>query len=78
MDRILIADDDEICRIILEEKLRKDYIVDCVCDGDEAIESMLKHDYDCLLLDIMMPNVNGFEVIDFMNANSMMNLFLLL
>jgi CheY-like chemotaxis protein len=68
--RILLADDDPsirqlVCTIVRRERLE----VDCVADGAEAIEHLREHDYAVVLLDLMMPRVDGFGVIDWMKKH---------
>lgn len=60
---ILIADDMEHNRIILGEFLRKmGYNVIVTCDGQEALDKTYEFYPDVLLLDVIMPKLNGFEV----------------
>jgi CheY-like chemotaxis protein len=68
--RVLVADDDQsirqlVCTIIRRERLE----VDCVADGVEAIEKLREHEYSVILLDLMMPRANGFDVIAYMREN---------
>ena len=68
--RILIADDDQsirqlVCTIVRRERLE----VDCVADGAEAIEKLQENDYAVILLDLMMPRVDGFGVIEYLRDN---------
>lgn len=63
--RVLIADDDPsirqlVCTIMKRERLA----VDCVADGSEAIEKLGDREYSVILLDLMMPRVDGFGVVD--------------
>jgi two-component system response regulator ResD len=44
--------------------------VDLAIDGVEGIEKLSKNKYDCVLLDIIMPNKNGFEVLQFAKDNN--------
>lgn len=65
--RILIADDDPSIRRLLTTLARREEIeVDAAADGEEAIEYLQTNDYAVVLLDLMMPKVNGFGVIDFL------------
>jgi two-component system response regulator PilR (NtrC family) len=64
--RVLVADDDQairqlVCTIVKRERLD----VDCASDGAEAIEKLKSHEYSVILLDLMMPRVDGFGVIDY-------------
>lgn len=62
--RILIADDEEDMANALAAILtRNRYAVDTVGNGRDALEYALSGDYDCLVLDIMMPELDGLEVV---------------
>jgi CheY-like chemotaxis protein len=61
--RILIVDDDEMVRIALNELLRPEgYEVMIVSSGKEAIKKVDETSYDLLMLDIIMPEMDGFEL----------------
>ena len=63
MYKVLIADDDDEIRDLLEFDIsRSGYAVDCAVDGLEALEKSVSNYYDIILLDVMMPKMNGFEV----------------
>ena len=69
---ILIVDDDEGVRTVLEsELLSEGYVVETASDGDDAI-AMLRggKEFDLILLDIKMPRVDGFEVLEFVKKES--------
>lgn len=60
--RILIADDNDSDRLILQTIVRKEgHTVYTACDGREAIDIFEKERPDIVLLDALMPNVDGFE-----------------
>jgi DNA-binding response OmpR family regulator len=62
--RILVVDDDEdICVLVGRTLSNEGYKVDLAKDGVQALESMGESDYDLVVLDVMMPNKNGLEVI---------------
>ena len=62
--RILIVEDEQDLRQVLVKRLIADhYSVDAVDNGADALYYMSLADYDCVLLDIMIPNVNGLEVL---------------
>lgn len=68
--RVLVADDDQsirqlVCTIVRRERLE----VDCVADGIEAIEKLKQNEYSVILLDLMMPRANGFDVIAHLREN---------
>ena len=63
--RVLIVDDEEIvirsCRRILSDSQL--YSVDSTQDGMEALRKVDESEYDLLVLDIMMPGIDGLEVL---------------
>jgi len=62
MFHILVADDDRHTRMLLEAILKaENYTVFCASDGVEALEIMEKEHIDLAVLDIMMPNMDGYE-----------------
>lgn len=61
--RILIVDDDDEIRELLEFDVRSSgYFVDTAKDGLEGLNKALNNTYDLILLDVMMPKMNGFDV----------------
>lgn len=62
--RILLAEDERDLNGIIAKKLRSDgYSVDCCFDGAEAMDILSYTDYDAVILDIMMPKADGFQVL---------------
>ena len=62
--RILIVEDEQDLRQVLVKRLNADnYSVDAVANGADALHYMSLADYDCVLLDIMIPKINGLEVL---------------
>ncbi len=63
MTKILIVDDEEKIREVIREYSQiSGYETDEAADGLQAIEKVLNNDYDCIVLDIMMPKLDGFSV----------------
>ena len=61
--RILIVDDDDDIRELLEFDIgHSGYFVDTAKDGMEGLNKALNNTYDLILLDVMMPKMNGFDV----------------
>lgn len=61
--RILIVDDDDEIRELLEFDIAQSgYFVDTARDGLEGLNKALNNTYDLILLDVMMPKMNGFDV----------------
>ena len=62
--RILVAEDQHTLARNIQKFLQMEefYIVDVVFDGHEALQKALSTQYDCIVLDVMMPNIDGFTV----------------
>lgn len=61
--RILLAEDDENLSFMLEQYLsQKGFEVVVKSDGQEAYDSFCRRTYDLVILDVMMPKINGFQV----------------
>ena len=61
--KILIVDDDDEIRELLEFDIgHSGYFVDTAKDGLEGLNKALNNTYDLILLDVMMPKMNGFDV----------------
>ena len=69
--QILLVDDSEINREILTEILKDDYRILQAENGEEGIRILQEHENDIalVLLDILMPGLNGFDVLNLMNVN---------
>jgi DNA-binding response OmpR family regulator len=62
--RILLADDDvEFVEALRDYLCRDGFIVDCVPDGEAALTTLAARAYDAVVLDVMMPRVNGIEAL---------------
>ncbi len=62
MFKILVVDDDKNTRLLLETVISKDgYTVKTAEDGIKALEMLEKEHIDLVVLDIMMPNMDGYE-----------------
>ncbi|WP_029522106.1 response regulator transcription factor [Persephonella sp. KM09-Lau-8] len=61
--KILIVEDNEELNNTLKEILEiNDYIVDSVFDGEQALEFANLYEYDLIILDIMLPKIDGYKV----------------
>jgi diguanylate cyclase (GGDEF)-like protein len=61
--KVLVADDDPINRDVLCELLQPEYTVLLAKNGAQAVERATRHVPDLILLDVMMPDMSGFEVL---------------
>jgi len=69
-NRVLVVDDDEAIRIMVARVLRREkYEVDSARDGFEAIEKLAKNDYGTILLDLMMPRIDGHGVLRYLETH---------
>ncbi len=63
LQKVLVADDDAINREVLAELLKPEYTVLLAKDGTQALDRAVRHVPDLILLDVMMPDMDGFEVL---------------
>ena len=69
-NRILVVDDEDALRTVLSAELEGEgYQVNTAADGDEAIKIIGAQQFHLILLDIKMPNVDGFEVLKFVKQH---------
>src|SRR3954452_13458039 len=69
--RILLVDDEHAVQKLLAFPLRKDgYEVVAATTGDEALERFREGDFDLVVLDVMLPQVDGFEFCRQLRARS--------
>jgi len=68
---ILVAEDDVFFQKFYVNKLQElAFSVDLATDGEDAIEKITSKQYDCVLLDIIMPKKTGFEVLEYAKQNN--------
>jgi adenylate cyclase len=61
---VLVVDDDPVNRALLTRFLEQDdYRVDAAADGRQALERLQAEPFDLVLLDVVMPNMDGYEVL---------------
>ena len=61
--RVLVVDDEKLIVKGVRFSLEQDGMeVDCAYDGEEALEKIKSNEYDIVLLDVMLPKIDGFEV----------------
>jgi two-component system response regulator CpxR len=78
MDRILVIDDDvELCSLVQEYLQAEGFVVDSVHDGESGLRRAAGGGYLLAVLDVMLPGINGFEVLRRIRATSRLPVLLL-
>jgi putative two-component system response regulator len=73
--RVLVVDDDEDVRRLFTKLLgTAGYVVDAACDGPSALEAVARNLPDVILLDVVMPGIDGFAVCRHLKADSLTRL----
>jgi CheY-like chemotaxis protein len=68
--RVLVVDDEPAIRALVAKIVERAGLqVDTAADGVEAIEKMAAHSYEVVVLDLMMPRVDGFGVVEHVRQN---------
>ncbi len=62
MKILLVEDQDELRELVRNFLLKNKYIVDEASDGEEALELLNLNSYDCVVLDLNLPKIDGIEV----------------
>ncbi len=71
MNRVLIIDDDEeLCELVSEYLTVEGFDTDCVHDGESGLKRAGSGEYDLAILDVMMPKMNGFDVLSNLRETS--------
>lgn len=63
MKILIIEDEDDLRKMIKESLQRELFVVECAADYNAAMEKINDYDYDCILLDIMLPGGSGLSVL---------------
>lgn len=66
---VLVVDDNEATCTLITAILQRDFQVECSIDGGDALERLKTNHYAAILLDLRMPQPDGFVVLDFLKAN---------
>ena len=70
MARVLVVDDEKLIVKGIRFSLEQDgYEVDCAYDGDEAIERAKEREYDVVVLDVMLPDESGYDIVRKLRKN---------
>lgn len=77
--RVLLVDDDlELCRMLQEFLEAEPVQLDCVHDGGEAAERLARERFDVVLLDVMLPTLDGYAVLRALRAQALVTPVLML
>ncbi len=63
---LVVEDDAAICKLLETALSREPLLVECASDGAEALERLATTAYAVVLLDLMLPRVSGFEVLEYL------------
>lgn len=64
MKKVLIIEDDSFLQGLAANKLSKnDFDVDTANKGEDAITKIVNQKFDCILLDLMLPDISGFDIL---------------
>jgi len=78
MNKILIIDDDEeLCELVAEYLTVEGFETKAVHDGETGLKAALSGDYDMAVLDVMLPKMNGFDVLRNLRASSRLPVLML-
>ena len=67
---ILLVDDNEPTCTLMTALLQKDFAIDVASDGLEAIEKLKTNSYGAIILDLLMPQLDGYGVLDFLKEHN--------
>lgn len=77
MSKILIVEDEKnISKLIQDTVSLANYEFDCSFDGEDALKKINKNTYDLILLDIMLPKLDGFQIVEQMENKDIPIIFL--
>lgn len=77
MTKILIVEDEEAISNLIRMSLQKaGYSCEQAMDGESAADRIAEHIYDLVLLDIMLPGMNGYELLNYIKTTNMPVIFI--
>lgn len=68
MKRLLVIDDDRVNRTLIEVMMKKDYEVVQAENGIEGLYLFYKQEFDVVIVDLMMPYMNGYDVLKYIKT----------
>ena len=66
---VLLIDDNEATCTLIKAVLHRDFTVDVAADGQDAMERLRTKHYAAIILDLRMPQADGFSVLEFLQEN---------
>lgn len=67
---VLLVDDNEATTTLMTAILHKEFEVDVAADGMDALEKLRTKNYRAIVLDLLMPQLDGYGVLDFLRDNN--------
>ncbi|HSP35525.1 MAG TPA: response regulator [Thermoanaerobaculia bacterium] len=67
---VLLVDDNEATTILMTALLHKEFELDIVSDGIDALERLKTKNYAAVILDLLMPQLDGYGVLDFLQTSN--------
>jgi DNA-binding response OmpR family regulator len=64
MKILIVEDERELAKSMVQYLRQESYVCEVAYTEQEAVEKVLSHDYDCILLDITLPDGNGLEILE--------------
>ena len=74
MRMLIVEDEKDLCNI-LKKRLQKDYTIDICMDGEIAKDYLNTYTYDIILLDIMLPKIDGITLLNGCETKRRLHLF---
>lgn len=73
-EKILIIEDEPFLRRIVSDQLKENgYLVEEAIDGEEGLKKIQERKFDLILLDLLLPGMDGFEVLDRLKKEGMLS-----
>ncbi len=66
---LIVEDDEDIQQLVSFNLLKAGFHVTCADDGEEGLAQIARNDFDCLVLDLMLPGMSGYEVCSTIREN---------
>ena len=70
LPKLLVVDDDMVNSTLLQRLFEREYTVICASCGSTALEVLARETVDLVLLDLMMPDVSGYDILEHIRSNT--------